>query len=78
MSVDLSLEIWEALRPHIAGGFQEAADDFVTILTENLVDPEDINASTTDTHIKKALMDYIEIEDYEEDDDAFGIIDDEY
>jgi len=78
MSLDLSLEIWEALRPHIAGGFQEAADDFVTILTENMVDPEDINASTTDSHIKKALMDHIEVEDYEEDADAFGIIDEEY
>jgi len=75
MSVDLSLEIWEALRPHIAGGFQEAADDFVAVLTENLIEPEDINASTTDTHIKKALVDYIDVEDYEEDEDAFGITD---
>jgi len=77
MSLDLSLEIWETLRPHIAGGFQEAADDFVTLLTENLIDPEDIAASATDSHIKKSLLDYIEIEDYEEEDDVFGFIDNE-
>lgn len=78
MSLDLSLEIWEALRPHIAGGFQEAADDFVTVLVDNVIDPEDIVASTTDLHIKKSLLDHIEVDDYEEDEDAFGIIDDEY
>ena len=76
MSLDLSLEIWEALRPHIAGGFQEAADDFVTVLTENLINAEDISASTTDRHIKKSLLDHIEVEDYEEDEDAFGLTDD--
>jgi hypothetical protein len=77
MSLDLSLEIWEALRPHIAGGFQEAADDFVVVLTENMLDPVDINEYNTDPHIKKSLLDYIDVEDYEEEEDAFGGIEDE-
>mgnify|MGYP004003700023 FL=1 len=72
MSLDLSLEIWEALRPHIAGGFQEAADDFVMLLIENAIDPVDINASTSDTYIKKSLVDHVVVEEYEEDEDAFG------
>ena len=72
MSLDLSLEIWEALRPHIAGGFQEAADDFVMLLIENAIDPADINASTSDTYIKKSLVDLVVVEEYEEDEDAFG------
>ena len=55
---------------------QEAADDFVTVLTENLINAEDISASTTDRHIKKSLLDHIEVEDYEEDEDAFGFTDD--
>jgi hypothetical protein len=37
----------------------------------------DINEYNTDPHIKKSLLDYIDVEDYEEEEDAFGGIEDE-
>jgi hypothetical protein len=65
MSLDLSLEIWEALRPHIAGGFQAAADDFVSILSENAYSLEELSENTTDSYIRSSLKDYIELDDDE-------------
>jgi len=69
MSLEIVLEVWQALRPHIAGGFQEAADDFVTVLVDNVIDLKEASAYTTDMYIKKSLSDHIEIDDYEDEDE---------
>lgn len=77
MNLDLMIEIWEVLHPHIAGNHQSAADDFVQLLVEHGIDAEDISASTSDVEIKKSLLEYIEIdaEEFEDDDLALDFED---
>ena len=73
MSPELAMEIWEALRPHISGGFQQAADDFAAVLIENGMNASDIAAVAQDSYVIKSLAEYADEELVYEDDD-----DDEY
>ena len=70
MDVDLANEIWNGIKRYInAVDRAEAAEDFVGILVDNDVDPEDIKDSFKgDNHIKNALAGYInsDVEEYEE------------
>ena len=70
MSVDLANEIWNGIKRYInAVDRAEAAEDFVGILVDNDVDPEDIKDTFKgDNHIKNALAGYInsDEEEYEE------------
>ena len=77
MSLDLHLELWESLQDHIVD-VKSAADDFVAVLIENGLDAEDIAGATTNDDIKKALLDYIEEIEVDEDDDmdSFFVEDD--
>lgn len=71
MSLELQLEIWEVLQEHIVD-IKDAADDFVALLIENGIDGEKIADITTNDDIKKALLDYIDVEvdeDYDDDDE---------
>ena len=68
MSLDLHLELWESLQEHIVD-VKTAADDFVAVLIDNGLDAEDIAGATTNVDIKKALLDYIEEIEVDEDDD---------
>jgi len=68
VSLDLHLELWESLQEHIVD-VKTAADDFVAVLIENGLDAEDIAGATTNVDIKKALLDYIEEIEVDEDDD---------
>jgi len=81
MSPELAMEIWEALRPHISGSFQQAADDFVTVLIENGMSANEIAEVCQDTHCIKSLKEYADedvISNYEEDDDEdFDFYDDD-
>lgn len=61
MSLELQLEIWEVLQEHIVD-IKDAADDFVALLIENGIDGEKIADITTNDDIKKALLDYIDVE----------------
>ena len=70
MDVDLANEIWNGIKRYInAVDRAEAAEDFVGILVDNDVDPEDIKDTFKgDNHIKNALAGYInsDEEEYEE------------
>jgi len=69
MSPDMAMEIWEALRSHISGGFQQAADDFAAVLIENGMNASDIAAVAQDSYVIKSLAEYADEElVYEEDD----------
>jgi len=68
VSLDLHLELWGSLQEHIVD-VKTAADDFVAVLIENGLDAEDIAGATTNVDIKKALLDYIEEIEVDEDDD---------
>jgi len=61
VSFELQLEIWEVLQEHIVD-IKDAADDFVALLIENGIDGEKIADITTNDDIKKALLDYIDVE----------------
>ncbi len=74
MSLDIHLEIWEAMQEHIVD-VKGAADDFVAVLIENGIDGEKIADVTTNEDVKKALIDYDvdvgydDYDDYDEDDE---------
>jgi hypothetical protein len=71
VSLELQLEIWEVLQEHIVD-IKDAADDFVALLIENGIDGEKIADITTNDDIKKALLDYIDVEvDEDYDDDEY-------
>jgi ABC-type Zn uptake system ZnuABC Zn-binding protein ZnuA len=74
MSPDLAIEIWEALRPHISGGFQQAADDFAAVLIENGMNANEVAAVAQDSYVIKSLAEYANEElvyEDEDDDDYF-------
>jgi len=78
MSPDLAMEIWEALRSHISGGFQQAADDFVAVLIENGMNASEVAAVAQDSYVIKSLAEYADEElVYEEDDDEYDFYDDD-
>jgi hypothetical protein len=77
MSLDFTVEIWDALRSHIDfNDRSEAADSLVNLLIDNNYEAEDIkDAFTGDKEVLIALKEYMsqhdvedEYEDYEEDD----------
>lgn len=77
MSLDFTVEIWDALRSHIDfNDRSEAADSLVNLLIDNNYEAEDIKeAFTGDKEVLTALKEYMaqhdvedEYEDYEEDD----------
>ena len=76
MSLDFTVEIWDALRSHIDfNDRSEAADSLVNLLIDNNYEAEDIkDAFTGDKEVLIALKEYMsqhdvedEYEDYEED-----------
>jgi len=78
MSPDLAIEIWEALRPHISGGFQQAADDFAAVLIENGMNASEIAAVAQDSYVIKSLAEYADEELVYEDDDHDDYFNDMY
>jgi hypothetical protein len=79
MSPDLAMEIWEALRPHISGGFQQAADDFAAVLIENGMNAGEIADVAQDSYVIKSLAEYADEELVydEEDDEDYGFYEDD-
>ena len=78
MSPDLAMEIWEALRPHISGGFQQAADDFAAVLIENGMNAGEIADVAQDSYVIKSLAEYADEElVYDDEDTDYGFYDDD-
>lgn len=79
--IELHLQIWKELKPHLAGGDVEAAaDDFVHVLLEHGVDAEDIMSYALDSELKNALRGLVEDEHFDdeeedEDEDEWGFDD---
>ena len=76
MNHDLAVEIWEALRPHISGMDTQAAEDFAQVCIENGLEASEMIELTQDRDIKKAFLQFVDVEeeevlddDYDEDDD---------
>jgi len=75
MDVELITEMWSAMRPHFAGDYERAADDFVTVMAENNVDLTELLEFTSDRYIKEALREYVD-HDHDED-EGIELFDDE-
>jgi hypothetical protein len=75
MSLELHLELWEAMQEHIVDT-KTAADDFVSVLVENGFDAKNIALESTNDDIKKALLDYSDEIDVDVDDDMDEFFDD--
>ena len=69
MSLDFTVEIWDALRSHIDFNERsEAADTLVNLLIDNNYEADDIkNAFRGDKEIVTALKGYAEQHDVEDD-----------
>jgi hypothetical protein len=77
MSPDLAMEIWEALRPHISGGFQQAADDFAAVLIENGFNAAELADVAQDSYVIKSLAEYADEDLVYDDDDEYGFYEDD-
>ena len=70
MSLELHLELWEAMQEHIAS-VKDAADDFVAVLINHGIDVNKIAKVAINEDIKKALLDYdVDVDVDVDDDDA--------
>lgn len=68
--IDMLLEIWKGLKPHLAGGdIDAAAEDFVHILTEHGISAEDLAEYALDPELKAILREYTDEEDFDEDEE---------
>jgi hypothetical protein len=73
LNPELAVEIWEALRPHISGMDTQAAEDFAQVCIENGLEASEMIELTQDRDIKKAFLQFVDVEEEEvlddEDDD---------
>jgi hypothetical protein len=78
--IELVLQIWKELRPHIlANDRTDAAEDFIHTLLEHGIDANEIMTFAVDSELKTILRDHADDEhfdDEEEDEDDW--IDDMY
>ena len=70
MNLDMIAELWEAVRPHIAGAYKETAEDFVAVLGENAINLAEFKEHTDDSYLKKAIIAYVDDEELEEEEDS--------
>ena len=77
MQLDLAAEIWQELRRYInTMDRSDAADGMVSVLIDNGVDPQDIQAVFgTDTDVKQALSVYMDADEDDEDSDDYQELD---
>lgn len=75
-NLELHLQIWKELKPHLAGGDVEAAaDDFIHVLIEHGIDANEIVTYAIDSELKLALHGLVDeeelIEEYEDEEDLW-------
>jgi len=76
--LEIFLQVWKELKPHLVGGdIGAAADDFVQVLIENGTDANEILTYAVDRHIKLALRDLADEENFEEEEPDLDEWDDE-
>lgn len=68
--VELNIQIWKQLKPHLMGGdVEEAAVDFVSTLMEHGITATDLAAYALDRELKEALREYADDDELMLDDD---------
>lgn len=77
--IELHLQVWKELKPHLAGGdVESAADDFVHVLLEHGVDADDMMSYALDTELKNALRGIADDEHFDDEEDEDAWADDMY
>ena len=77
MNIETHLQVWNALRPHLAGAdIQAAAEEFINVLIEHGANASDMTEYALDKELKIALLDHTDNVDVDDDDDFYE--DDEY
>ena len=70
MNIELHLHVWNELKEHIIDiDKAEAAEDFIKVLIEHGADADEIAEYAIDDEIKKALLEYTDLEEDEDFDD---------
>lgn len=65
--IELALQIWKQLKPHLAGGDVEAAaDDFIGTLLEHGIEANEIISFSLDSELKTIMRGHVEEEDFED------------
>ena len=65
--IELLLQIWKELRTHILSGDRtEAAEDFIHVLVEHGVDPNEIMGFALDSDLKSVLRDHADEEHFDD------------
>lgn len=78
LDIELHLQVWKELKPHLIGGdIQSAADDFIHVLLEHGADANEIMTFAVDSDIKVALHGIADEEHFEEEFDH-DVHDDEW
>jgi len=61
--IEVNLLVWKELKGHLNNDTESAAEDFVRVLIEHGAEAEDIAKYAVDSEVKRALMEYIEVDD---------------
>ena len=64
MDIEIHLQVWEELKPHLIGGDVEAAaEDFLRVLVEHGADAAEIAKYALDSQLKLALSEYTDVDE---------------
>lgn len=67
--LEVHLQIWKELKPHLMGGdVVAAAEDFVHVLLEHGADANEIMEYAIDSDLKLVLREYADEEHFDDDD----------
>lgn len=65
--IELLLQIWKELKPHILSGDRtDAADDFIHVILEHGVDANEVMTYALDSDLKSILRDHADEEHFDD------------
>ena len=68
LDLEVHLQIWKELKPHLMGGdVTAAADDFIHVLLEHGADANEIIKYAVDSDLKTVLREYADDEHFDDD-----------
>lgn len=64
MDINTAMRVWHLMRPYLdTEEVQNAVNDFVYIITNNGVDPQDLLHCVDDVDLKVAIQEYLETQE---------------
>jgi len=72
MDIEVNLLVWNEIKEHILSSDRtEASEDFVRVLVEHGADINDIAEYAIDSDIKKALLEYGDLEEHHQEEEYY-------